>query len=57
VTSPRPMWSPASYRSLLPNMLGSSALAVDAVHEAQWGFVLLSLRPAIIRSSVDLPQP
>jgi hypothetical protein len=35
------VWSPSSYRYLLPNLLGSSVLAVDAFHEAQWGFVLL----------------
>jgi hypothetical protein len=35
------VWSPASYHYLLPNVLGSSVLAVDAVYEAQWGFVLL----------------
>jgi hypothetical protein len=35
------VWSPSSYRYLLPNLLGSSVLAVDALHEAQWGFVLL----------------
>jgi hypothetical protein len=35
------VWSPSSYRYLTPNMLGSSMLAVDAVYEQQWGFVLL----------------
>lgn len=35
------VWSPASYRYLIPNLVGSSVLAIDAVYEAQWGFVLL----------------
>jgi hypothetical protein len=35
------LWSTSSYRYLLPNMLGSSILTVDAVDEKQWGFVLL----------------
>jgi hypothetical protein len=35
------VWSPSSYRYLTPNLVGSAALAVDAVHEQQWGFVLL----------------
>ena len=35
------VWSPSSYRYLLPNVLGSSVLSATAVYEAQWGFVLL----------------
>jgi hypothetical protein len=35
------VWSPSSYRYLFPNLLGSSVLAVNAVDETQWGFVLL----------------
>jgi hypothetical protein len=34
------VWSPSSYRYLFPNSLGSSALAVNAVDETKWGFVL-----------------
>ena len=34
-------WPPSSYRYLTPNLVGSAALAVDAVHERQWGFVPL----------------
>jgi hypothetical protein len=35
------IWSISSYRYLLPNVLGSSMLALDAVYEQQWGFVVL----------------
>ena len=35
------VWSPSSYRYLVPNVLGSSVLTASAVHETQWGFVLL----------------
>jgi hypothetical protein len=35
------VWIPASYRYLLPNLVGSVLLAADAVYESQWGFVLL----------------
>jgi hypothetical protein len=42
------VWSPSSYRYLLPNLLGSSVLAADAFHEAQWGFVLLESAWALV---------
>ena len=29
------VWSPSSYRYLVPNLLASSVLTVDAVYEAQ----------------------
>jgi len=32
-------WRSAGY--LLPNLLGSAALALDAMHGRQWGFLLL----------------
>jgi hypothetical protein len=32
---------PASLRYLVPNLVGSAALAVDAYAASQWGFVLL----------------
>jgi hypothetical protein len=35
------IWSPSSYQYLVANVLGSSILAIDAVYEQQWGFVLL----------------
>jgi hypothetical protein len=35
------VWSPASYRYLVPNLVGAAVLTVDAFHERQWGFVLL----------------
>ncbi len=34
-------WVPSSRRYLAFNLIGSLALAVSAVVEAQWGFVLL----------------
>lgn len=35
------LWSPRSYRYLVPNLAGAAMLTVDAFHEQQWGFVLL----------------
>ena len=35
------LWSPRSYRYLVPNLAGAAVLTVDAFHGQQWGFVLL----------------
>jgi len=37
-----------SYRYLWPNLVGSAALAFDAWHERQWGFLLLEAVWALV---------
>ena len=37
-----------SYRYVWPNAIGSAALALDAWHERQWGFLLLEAVWAVV---------
>lgn len=42
---------PGSLRYLVPNLVGSTALAIDAYFGAQWGFVLLEGVWAIVSAA------
>jgi hypothetical protein len=42
---------PGSLRYLVPNLVGSTALAIDAYFGAQWGFVLLESVWAIVSAA------